>query len=229
MHELRNTEQHRMATEAAALCKDLAVNTAVNIQGRRYVRVEAWQSIANAFGCSTSASNVQVTEDGISATGIVRRISDGVVLAEAEGFVGIDEKTWAGRPMFARRAMAQTRAISRACRSAFAFVVAMMDAGLETTPAEEMDHLTVEPVRVRPRGLVDKTVQMKPSGPASAADIDKARAAIAAAETHAELDKFCRKIAERSVSGVYDEQQVLLLDSLISERKELLESYPVET
>jgi hypothetical protein len=36
--------------------------------------------------------------------------------------------------------MAQTRAISRACRSAFAFVVTMMDAGLETTPAEEVPH-----------------------------------------------------------------------------------------
>jgi hypothetical protein len=34
--------------------------------------------------------------------------------------------------------MAQTRAISRACRSAFAFVVTYMDAGLETTPAEEV-------------------------------------------------------------------------------------------
>jgi hypothetical protein len=34
--------------------------------------------------------------------------------------------------------MAQTRAISRACRSAFAHVVVMMDAGLSTTPAEEV-------------------------------------------------------------------------------------------
>jgi hypothetical protein len=34
--------------------------------------------------------------------------------------------------------MAQTRAISRACRSAFAFIVTYMDAGLETTPAEEV-------------------------------------------------------------------------------------------
>jgi hypothetical protein len=36
--------------------------------------------------------------------------------------------------------MAQTRAISRACRSAFAFIVTYMDAGLETTPAEEVPH-----------------------------------------------------------------------------------------
>jgi hypothetical protein len=37
--------------------------------------------------------------------------------------------------------MAQTRAMSRACRSAFGFVVTLMDAGLETTPAEEMAHV----------------------------------------------------------------------------------------
>jgi hypothetical protein len=45
---------------------------------------------------------------------------------------------WAKRPMFARRAMAQTRAISRACRSAFAHVVILIDRSLGTTPAEEM-------------------------------------------------------------------------------------------
>jgi hypothetical protein len=62
----------------------------------------------------------------------------GVVICEAEGFVGDDERTWAKRDEFAKRAMAQTRAISRACRSAFAFIVTYMDAGLETTPAEEV-------------------------------------------------------------------------------------------
>lgn len=36
--------------------------------------------------------------------------------------------------------MAQTRAMSRACRSAFAHVVVMMNAGLATTPAEEVPH-----------------------------------------------------------------------------------------
>jgi hypothetical protein len=64
----------------------------------------------------------------------------GIVICEAEGFVGDDERTWAKRDEYAKRAMAQTRAISRACRSAFAFVVTMMDAGLETTPAEEVPH-----------------------------------------------------------------------------------------
>ena len=77
-------------------------------------------------------------EGGVRATGELRRIQDGALLASAEGFVGDDESTWAKRPEYAKRAMAQTRAMSRVARSAFAHVVVLMDAGLETTPAEEI-------------------------------------------------------------------------------------------
>ena len=129
---------HRQATDVAGICKEIVLKTAQNIQGRKYVRVEGWQSIANAFGCVASAKNVTRCETGITAVGQVRNMATGVVIAEAEGFVGFSEKTWGGREEYAQRAMAQTRAISRACRSAFAFVVTLMDAGLETTPAEEV-------------------------------------------------------------------------------------------
>ncbi len=124
----------------ASLCKEIVTKTAQNIQGRRYVRVEGWQSVANAFGCVASAKDVERTETGYRAIGQVRRMDTGAVICEAEGFVGDDERTWSKRDEYAKRAMAQTRAISRACRSAFAFVVTMMDAGLETTPAEEVPH-----------------------------------------------------------------------------------------
>ena len=122
----------------ASVCKEIVTRTAQNIQGRKYVRVEGWQSVANAFGCVASAKDVERTETGYRAIGQVRRMDTGAVICEAEGFVGDDERTWAKRDEYAKRAMAQTRAISRACRSAFAFVVTMMDAGLETTPAEEV-------------------------------------------------------------------------------------------
>jgi hypothetical protein len=128
----------RQATEIAAICKDIVTRTAQNIQGRKYVRVEGWQSIANAYGCVASAKDVERIETGFRAIGQVRKMDTGVVICEAEGFVGDDERTWAKRDEFAKRAMAQTRAISRACRSAFAFIVTYMDAGLETTPAEEV-------------------------------------------------------------------------------------------
>ena len=127
---------HRQATDVAGLCKGIVLKTAQNIQGRKYVRVEGWQSIANAFGCVASAKDIQRTETGYRAVGEVRRMDTGAVICEAEGFVGDDERTWAKRDEYAKRAMAQTRAISRACRSAFAFVVTMMNAGIKTTPAK---------------------------------------------------------------------------------------------
>jgi hypothetical protein len=54
------------------------------------------------------------------------------------------------RPDYAIRAMASTRAVSRVCRAAFSHVVVLMDAGLSTTPAEEVpdggfDHDNREP------------------------------------------------------------------------------------
>jgi hypothetical protein len=114
------------------------------------------------------------------------------VIAEAEGFVGDDERTWNKRDEYAKRAMAQTRAISRACRSAFAFVVTYMDAGLETTPAEEVpsegfadsphpkptprlvdaDVIDVEPVRVAKSEPIRKKQPV--AAPVEAADMTEA-------------------------------------------------------
>lgn len=144
----------RLATDVAGVCKEIVTNTAVDIQGRNYVRVEGWMAIATAHGCIAGAGEVKQDDRGTSAIGEIRRMSDGALLCRAEGYVGADEPTWYGgvihtrngektlpkRPDYAIRAMAQTRAISRACRSAFAHVVVLMDAGLSTTPAEEVPH-----------------------------------------------------------------------------------------
>lgn len=177
-----NAEVYRASTDAAGLCRDIVLATAQTIQDRKYVRVEGWQAIAIAHGCTASARAVERVEGGVRAIGEVRRMSDGAVIAEAEGFVGEDEATWYGgtvrawkwgqqrgekvwydkelpkRPDYAIRAMAQTRAISRACRSAFAHVVVLIDANLSTTPAEEVpaggfDHVYAdyEPVADAPK------------------------------------------------------------------------------
>jgi hypothetical protein len=155
MNELVRVEQpnadvraYRASTEAADMCKDIVVATSSTIQNRRYVAVEGWQAIAIAHGCALSARDVERVEGGVRAIGEVRRMADGQLIATAEGFVGEDEPTWYGgqsrgrtlpkRADYAIRAMAQTRAMSRAGRTAFAHVVVMMNAGLATTPAEEM-------------------------------------------------------------------------------------------
>jgi len=146
--EARPVDLYRMSTDAAEVCKGIVTATATSIQGRKFVTVEGWQAIAIAHGCAAGARDVERVDGGIRAIGEVRRMSDGQLIAQAEGFVGEDEATWFGGQMrgktlpkrndYAIRAMAQTRAISRACRSAFAHVVVMMNAGLSTTPAEEV-------------------------------------------------------------------------------------------
>lgn len=143
-----DVQAYRASTEAANLCKEIVLQTSVTIQRRQYVPVEGWQAIAIAHGCAAASRDVQKVEGGIKAVGEVRRMSDGQLISTAEGFVGEDEAVWFGgqidnksypkRAEYAIRAMAQTRAISRACRSAFAHVVVMMNKGLATTPAEEV-------------------------------------------------------------------------------------------
>jgi hypothetical protein len=210
---------HRAATNAAGLCRELVVKTAMKIQGRRYVQVEGWQAIANAFGCVASARDVEKVEGGYRATGQVVRVSDGKVLAEAEGFVGDDEKTWASRPVFARRAMAQTRAMSRACRSAFAFVVTLMDAGLETTPAEEMTHVDAEPSHSRPPSVVKVT----PVAPVVPEDpMGKARLAVSRATTFEMLDAIRSLVDKRHAEGVFGEAAKDELVALIHHKAEML-------
>lgn len=126
------------AGQVANVCKQIVLSSSANIQGKKYVKVEGWQAIATAHGCIASSGDVEKLEGGVKAMGYIKRMSDGAIIAQAEGFCGDDEKTWSNRNEYAKRAMAQTRAISRACRSAFAHVVVMMNAGLETTPAEEI-------------------------------------------------------------------------------------------
>src|SRR5262249_12128988 len=139
-------DTYRMSIDAAQVCGDLVRMTARTIQGRKYVGAEGWQAIAAAHGCAASAGEVAKDEDGVRAIGEVRRLSDGLISARGEGFVGKDEAVWYGgeievwsrqerrkvkvllpkRPDFAIRAMAQTRATTRACRTAFAHVVVLI-------------------------------------------------------------------------------------------------------
>lgn len=126
----------------ADVCRDIVRKTVKNIHGKDYVQVEGWQSIATAHGCVAGSDAPvylkDVPEKGYQARGYITHIATGKVISTAYGFVGDDEVAWANRPAYARQAMAQTRAISRACRSAFAHVVVMMDENLQVTPAEEV-------------------------------------------------------------------------------------------
>lgn len=196
--EKSGTDWFRTSTDAASLCKAIVVSTAKNIQGRKFVPVEGWQAIAIAHGCVASSGEVKRTEDGgFSAIGRVVRMDTGEEIATAEGYVGPDEPVWFGgqekgrtyqkRADYAIRAMAQTRAISRACRSAFAHVVVMMNAGLSTTPAEEVPH----------DGFDDR-----PQQPARSSVPTKLKAAAAQVDHSTYTDKATGEIASPQTSDL---------------------------
>ena len=129
----------------ANACRAIVMQCSMQLQGRRYIKAEGWQALAASCGYSPRIGTVEELSNGdIRAVCDLVRLSDGEIVASAEGYLGVDESTWARRPRYARRAMAQTRATSRACRSALAWIVPLLDAGLETTPAEEIPHAEIE-------------------------------------------------------------------------------------
>lgn len=219
----------KRSTDVAGACKEIVTRTSIKIQNRKYVPVEGWMAIATAHGCNLSATDVKQVDGGISARGLVRRISDGIILGEAEGFVGDDEKTWSNRPLFARRAMAQTRAMSRAARSVFAHVVVLMDAGLETTPAEEMGHeVEVKPIPQREAPLPPappKPVQPSSSEPKqfnSRETFNKFKTAISESLLQFDLNRFIKasqtfdKYISKLEEDVFEEYEHYMQSALTS-------------
>lgn len=132
------------------------------ISGRRYVRIEGWTTLSAMRGCLPREVEVMEAGDGryIAVVELVR-VTDGVILTRASAECGgPEEATWQGRPPYARRSMAITRATAKACRVAFSWVMAL--SGFETTPAEEMEGL---PSSSGPRPVTTVTQPRRASEP----------------------------------------------------------------
>ena len=138
-----------VATEKARLLATVIKDRKLysNISGKNYVRVEGWSTLGAMLGILPREASVIEQENGdVEATVELIRVSDGAVVGRGSAIVGIDEKTWANRPRYARRSMAITRATGKAFRLGFSWIMSL--AGYEPTPAEEIEGLyTEEPKR----------------------------------------------------------------------------------
>lgn len=146
-----------IATSLAKVIKDQKL--AVNIQGNNYVTVEGWNTLGTMMGCSAIIEDVtDVTEllktnekERIFKANVSIRKGE-TVLSRASAIASTKKvgkyKTIYTEP-FVAYSMAQTRAMGKAYRMAFSWIMKM--SGYEPTPEEEMpDDLKKQSGRVKP-------------------------------------------------------------------------------
>jgi hypothetical protein len=106
----------------------------------KHLRVEAWITIGQFYGCSARITNVEeIVISGIlgfKAHAKVTHDASGMVLSEAESLCMQDEANWDEKPLHQLMSMAQTRAISKALATKFRWVAVL--GKFAPTPAEEM-------------------------------------------------------------------------------------------
>lgn len=109
------------------------------IQDKKYPRVEWWTTVGAVLGLFpvVEYSRLLDREDEIVYEARVSVRRQGQVITSGEAICSSKEKAWGNRDEYAIKSMAQTRATGKAYRNGLAMIAKM--AGLEGTPAEEMD------------------------------------------------------------------------------------------
>lgn len=150
---------HEVVSQASAIASELAHviddrKLYSNISGKKYVRVEGWNTLGAMLGILPREVSTIETEDGdFEAVVELVRATDGEIIGRGSAILGSDEPSWAKRPRYARRSMAITRATGKAFRLGFSWIMAL--AGYEVTPAEEIIDGVVEVVnqsKDKPKG-----------------------------------------------------------------------------
>lgn len=133
------TALHRRNIAVANAVREGVLGQTIEIQGKKYIQSPGWAMMANAFGFVVSGGEVRKEGEGFVAKAYLKRVDDGVVVAEAEGYCDRTEPRWKSAPEYAVRSMAQTRAASKVCKMALASCVPLMGVkNLSVTPAEEV-------------------------------------------------------------------------------------------
>ena len=129
---------------------------------KKHVYVEAWTAAAALRGVTPREVSNEKQEDGsyIAKVELVNA-QDRVIGAASAECGGPEEPLWQGRPPYARRSMAATRATSKVCRLCFSWIMVLE--GYSGTPAEEMDGFSAT---AKPQKAAGKpqAAQEQPSG-----------------------------------------------------------------
>lgn len=111
------------------------------IKDKKYVRAEGWTTMAAMLGVFPHVEYCRKLdregEIAYEAKVVLSHLS-GRVVGSGEAICSSSERTWSGRDEYAIKSMAQTRALGKACRVSFSWIMAL--AGYEVCPAEEMTY-----------------------------------------------------------------------------------------
>jgi hypothetical protein len=116
------------------------------INGRKFVYVDGWTTMTAMLGVFPHvvwSRRVPHEDACIYESRVEMRTVHGHVISAGEAMCSSREENWADREEFQIRSMAETRAVGKACRVGFAWILKL--AGYEGTPAEEMDGINPEP------------------------------------------------------------------------------------
>ena len=195
---------------------------ASTIQGRSYVQCEGWQFLFAVAGldviCAKPARLGRV--DGEYCYEAEARLfdSNGREVGYGYAICSDSERLKKGWAEYAIASMAQTRAIGKAGRNRFAFV--MKAAGFEPTPAEEMSDIGTE------AAVVDapKKPVAEASAPASTAPAPSATAAASgsgetlAHKLEATLNQIIRELTSRHITPIERNKMMQGLNKLNQEK-----------
>lgn len=139
----------------ASLCRESVLRNVVDIKGKNFLKVEGWMSISSAAQCTVEILSVKDVVrnkcgqplSGLEAEAVLKRDSDGYILTR--GFATVMEDEYPEPelvPYNSMYAKVQSRAISRACRHKFSFVLSFIpDKHIEATPYDEVPPGGFEP------------------------------------------------------------------------------------
>jgi hypothetical protein len=171
-HKGGAAEMVKAATELASVLKDIVERQHLYavIRGKRYPTVDAWMTIARMDNVVAREAEPPVRHDDGSYEGFAEliRLSDGMSIGRGSALCGTDgDDPWPSRAEPARRSMAVTRAMSRAFRAQYSWIMSL--AGYEPTPAEEMTRDEPSPapmarpaIEPQSNGSIYGVVQVKP-------------------------------------------------------------------
>lgn len=133
------------------------------IKDKKYVRAEGWTTMAAMLGVFPSVEKCEKlerapTEIAYASVVVLKHLS-GAIVGRGEAICSSAERSWGGRDEYAIKSMSQTRALGKACRISFSWIMAL--SGYEVTPFEEMGNDQPERKVAMPKAL-ETVIQEKP-------------------------------------------------------------------